>query len=95
MSQITLARTKPSGSVVESFDTDDRVDCTSPDGTEESYEIDQSSLSDVAETQSYMAAGILEAAKPLPLKFRRTPSLNVFAGSIVRNNCCVPFDTNN
>ena len=40
MSQITLARTKPSGSVVESFDTDDRVDCTSIDGVEESYEID-------------------------------------------------------
>ena len=40
MSQITLARTKPSGSVVESFDTDDRVDCTSTDGAEESYEID-------------------------------------------------------
>jgi len=40
MSQITLARTKPSGSVVESFDTDDRVDCISTDGAEESYEID-------------------------------------------------------
>lgn len=41
MSQkITLARTKPDGSVVESFNADARVDCTSPDGAEESYEID-------------------------------------------------------
>ena len=40
MSQITLARTRPNGSLVESFDTDDRVDCTSIDGVEESYEID-------------------------------------------------------
>ena len=40
MSQITLARTRPNGSLVESFDTEDRVDCTSADGAEESYEID-------------------------------------------------------
>lgn len=40
MSQITLARTRPNGSVVESFDTEDRVDCTSTDDAEESYEID-------------------------------------------------------
>lgn len=40
MSQITLVRTRPNGSLVESFDTEDRVDCTSADGAEESYEID-------------------------------------------------------
>lgn len=39
MSKITLVRTKPNGSVEESFDADDRVYCTSPDGVEESYEI--------------------------------------------------------
>ena len=37
MSKITLVRTKPNGSVEESFDADDRVYCTSPDGVEESY----------------------------------------------------------
>ena len=40
MSQITLARTRPDGSVVESFMADDRVDCTTLDGSEDSYEID-------------------------------------------------------
>ena len=39
MSQITLARTNPNGSVVESFTVEDRVNCTALDGTEDSYEI--------------------------------------------------------
>ena len=40
MRPITLARTRPDGSVVESFTAADRVDCTTLDGTEDSYEID-------------------------------------------------------
>lgn len=43
MSQIDLIRTKPNGPP-ESFKADDRVDCTTPDGAEESYEIDPGEL---------------------------------------------------
>ena len=44
MNWITLVRTNPKGSVVESFEVNDRVDCTTIDGSEESYEIDQAEL---------------------------------------------------